>query len=312
MQRTIKLVLLAAGAGFYGSAQPTSNRGNSFRVEPHTNTTIRLDANLVLVPVTVTDSRGSVVANLPQADFTLLEEKRPQDIVSFSRETAPVSLGIVVDLSGSMANKIRATHTAVNEFLKNLEPEDEEFLVTFADRPELRLPLTSDPSGIYDALAGAAPHGSTALFDAVALAIRQMRSARNQRKVLFLVSDGGDNHSRLTERELRRLVEEEDVQIHAIGIHDTGASMGSEETRGPWVLEELAKMTGGQHYMVRDAGQLPELAAKMSLALHDRYLLGYRPTPPGPSGLFQRIEVKVAQPKGNRLSVYARRGYRMP
>ena len=223
MERTVNLVLLAAVAGFYGSAQPISNRGNSFRVEP--DTMIRLDANLVLVPVTVTDSRGRVVANLPQADFTLLEEKRPQDILSFSRETAPVSLGIVVDLSGSMANKIRATHTAVNEFLKNLDPEDEEFLVTFADRPELRLPLTSDPSGIYDALAGAAPHGSTALFDAVALAIRQMRGARNQRKVLFLVSDGGDNHSRLTERELRRLVEEEDVQIHAIGIHDKGASM---------------------------------------------------------------------------------------
>src|SRR5664280_3412061 len=100
MQRTIKLVLLAAAAEFYGSAQPISNRGYSFRVDPHTNTTIRLDANLVLVPVTVTDSPGRVVANLPQADFTLLEEKRPQDILSFSREIAPVSLGIVIDLSG--------------------------------------------------------------------------------------------------------------------------------------------------------------------------------------------------------------------
>src|SRR5450756_776760 len=166
------------------------------------------------------------------------------------RELWPVSVGIVVDLSGSMANKIRATHTAVDEFLKNLEPQDEEFLVTFADRPELRLPFTSDPSEIYAALAGAAPQGSTALFDAVALAIRQMRGAQNQRKVLFLVSDGGDNHSRLTENELRRLVGEEEVQIHAIGIHNMGAGMDREEARGPWVLEELAKMTGGQHYMV--------------------------------------------------------------
>jgi Ca-activated chloride channel family protein len=311
MQRTVNLVLLVAVAGFCGSAQQISSRGNAFR-EPPANTTIRLDANLVLVPVTVTDSRGRVVPNLLRTDFTLLEEKRPQNILSVSRENAPVSLGIVVDLSGSMANKIRATHTAVNEFLKNLEPDDEELLVTFADRPELRLPFTSVPSELYDALAGAAPHGSTALFDAVALAIRQMRGARNQSKVLFLVSDGGDNHSRLTEHELRRLVEEEDVQIHAIGIHDTGAGMDKDETRGPLLLEDLAQMTGGQHYMVRDAEQLPELAAKMSLALHDRYLIGYRPTPPGPSGLFQRIEVRVAQPKGNRLSVYARRGYRMP
>lgn len=309
MQRAMKMVLLAAAAGLCGSAGQVSDRGNSYRPEPRAM--VRLDANFVLVPVTVTDNRGRLVSNLKQTDFTLLEEKHPQDILSFSRENAPVSLGIVVDLSGSMANKIEKTHIAVNEFLKNLDPDDEEFLVTFADGPELRLPFTSDPSGIYDALSGATPHGSTALFDAVALAIRQMRGAQNQRKVLFLVSDGGDNHSRLTERELRRLVEEEDVQIHAIGIHDGPGSR--EEMRGPWILEDLAQMTGGQHHMVSNIAELPELAARMSLSLHDHYLLGYRPTPPGPSGAFRRIEVKVMPPKGsNRLSVYARRGYRMP
>src|ERR1035437_7232743 len=106
MERTVNLVLLAAVAGFYGSAQPISTRGNSFRVEP--DTMIRLDANLVLVPVTVTDSRGRVVANLPQADFTLLEEKRPQDILSFSRETAPVSLGIVVDRSKEHTSELQS------------------------------------------------------------------------------------------------------------------------------------------------------------------------------------------------------------
>lgn len=308
MQRAIKMFLLAAAAGLCGSAQQISNRGSSYQPDPRA--TIRLDANLVLVPVTVTDSRGRLVPNLVQADFTLLEEKHPQKILSLSRENAPVSLGIVVDLSGSMANKIRKTHTAVNEFLKNLEPEDEEFLVAFADWPELKLGFTSDPSGIYDALFGVVPRGSTALFDAIALAIRQMHGAKNQRKVLFLVSDGGDNHSRLTERELRRLVEEEDVQIHAIGIHDAPSSR--EEMRGPWILEDLAQMTGGQHHMVSDSTELPELAARMSLSLHDRYLLGYRPSPPGLSGTFRRIGVKVRQPRGSRLSVYARRGYRMP
>jgi Ca-activated chloride channel family protein len=234
-----------------------------------------------------------------------------QQLQSLSRENAPISLGIVVDLSGSMANKLGKTLAAVNEFLSNLEPEDEEFLVTFADTPELRVPFTSDQSAIRTALAGAAPRGSTALFDAVALAMRQMRTAHNDRKVLFLVSDGGDNHSRYTEHELFKELEEADLQIHAIGIHDGMASM--DEKRGPWILEDLAGVTGGQHHMVRNIGELPAIATRMSLSLHDRYLLGYHPTTPGQPGKFRKIEVKVKQPKGaNRLSVFARRGYRMP
>lgn len=278
---------------------------------PESRPTLRVDTNLVLVPVTITDNRGAVVPNLNRSDFMLTEEKQRQEIVSFSHETAPVSLGIVVDLSGSMASKIEKVQIAVEALLNNLEPEDEEFLVTFADRPELRLPFTSDPSAIRSALSFAQPRGSTALFDAVALAVHEMRGAQNRRRILFLVSDGGDNHSRLTERELRRLLDEEDVQIHAIGIHDHMASM--EEARGPWVLEDLAKMTGGQHHMIENAAELPAMAAQMSRALHDRYLLGYQPTPLGLSGSFRRIDVKLTRPKdSSRLYVYARRGYRMP
>lgn len=272
---------------------------------------LRVDTNLVLVPVTVTDGHGAVVPNLTANDFTVTEEKHRQEIISFSHEIAPVSLGIVVDLSGSMASKIAKVHVAVGTVLNNLEPEDEAFLVTFADRPELRLPFTSDTSTIRNALSLAQPQGSTALFDAVALAVHQMRSARNRRRVVFLISDGGDNHSRLTERELRRLLDEEDVQIHGIGIHDHMAS--PEEARGPWVLKDLASMTGGQHHMVDKISELPELASRMSLALHDRYLIGYKPTPPGLSGIFRRIDVRLVLPKrGPRLYVYARRGYRMP
>lgn len=274
-------------------------------------TVLRVDSNLVLVPVTVTDSRGAVVPNLSRGDFILSEEKQRQEIISFSHETAPVSLGIIVDLSGSMAKKIAKVQVAVEAILDNLEPEDEEFLETFADTPELRLPFTSQPSDIRNALLFARPHGSTALFDAVALAADQMRRAQNRRKVLFLISDGGDNHSRFTERELRWLLDEEDVQIHAIGIHD---HMGSrEEARGPQVLEDLAAITGGQHHMVDDIRQLPALAGEMSLALHDRYLLGYKPTPLGLPGQFRRIDVKLAGPKRSpKLYLYARRGYRVP
>lgn len=272
---------------------------------------IRIDSNLVLVPVTVTDNRGTPVEGLTTADFVLKEERARQTVVSVSRENAAVSLGVVFDLSGSMAAKMVKARAALKEFLNNLEVDDEMFLVTFADRPELRIPFTSESAAIQDAIWTSRAVGSTALYDAIALAMSEMHRAQKPRKVLFLVSDGGDNHSRLTERELRRLVEEEDVQIHAIGIHDSSDRM--DEARGPWILEDLAKMTGGQHHMVTNIGDLPQLAAKMSLGLHEYYLLGYRPTPPGPSGTFRRIDVQVVPGASRpRAWVYARKGYRMP
>jgi Ca-activated chloride channel family protein len=304
----MKTMVLVAIAAFSSDAQqrlpgpvPVSER----------RSVLRVDANLVLVPVTVTNNRGAVIPNLDRTDFVLTEEKRPQEIVSFSHETAPISLGLVVDLSGSMAYKIARVHVAVGALLDSLEPEDEELLVTFADTAELRLPFTSDPGSLRSALSFAQPRGSTVLFDAIALAVNQMHSAKNRRRVLFLISDGGDNHSRLTKRELRRMLDEEDVQIHAIGIHDHMAS--PEEARGPWILEDLARMTGGQHHMVENIDQLPVMTGQMALSLHDRYLLGYKPTPPGDSGTFRRIDVKVVEAAGKaKVYVYARRGYRMP
>jgi Ca-activated chloride channel family protein len=302
----IKTILLIAMAALSSDAQQLLSGP-----APESRAVLRVDANLVLVPVTVTNNRGAVISDLDRNSFVLSEEKRPQTIVSFSRETAPISLGIVVDLSGSMARKISKVHVALEALLDSLEPEDEEFLVTFADTAELRLPFTSDPSTIRSTLSFAQARGSTALFDAVALAVKQTHSARNGRRVLFLISDGGDNHSRLTERELRHLLDEEDVQIHAIGIHDHMA--GPDEARGPGILEDLARMTGGQHHMVENIDELPRMAAQMSLALHDRYLLGYKPTPLGESGMFRRIDVKVVQPSAKpQAYVYARHGYRVP
>jgi len=276
--------------------------------EPH----LRSDANLVLAPVTVTDARGRYISDLPNEAFTLLEDGRPQTIRSVSREAAPISLGIVIDSSGSMAGKWRATKIAIASLLGNLEEDDEIFLVTFADSPQAQVGFTQDAAAVSDRLGRLAPAGSTALYDAVVLAVSEMRRARpGRRKALFLVSDGGDNHSRATERAVRRLVEEEDVQVHAIGIHDTMNDM--EEKRGPWLLEDLAEMTGGQHYMVRTAGELPGLANRIGLALHQQYVLAYQPESAAAPGKFRRIAVQVRDARNSgRLSVYARRGYRAP
>lgn len=283
-----------------------SSRG---RHTVYTEPTIRVTADLVLVPVTVTENSGKPVLGLDKKDFVLTDEKVPQDIMSFSRENAPVSIGIVFDLSGSMTNKIAKARAAVREFLRYLEAQDEVFLATFSDRAQQRTEFASDDAAIFNELLFAQPEGSTALFDAVALAVRAMRKAHNDRRVLLVISDGEDNHSRLSEREVRRILEETEIQIHALGIHDRVRSM--REARGPQTLEDLAKMTGGEHHMVDDAGELPGLAAKMGLSLHDRYLLGYRPTPSGAPGKWRRIRVKLpGAPRS--YQIYARTGYRMP
>jgi Ca-activated chloride channel family protein len=288
--------------GFGGSGPDAGDSGGQI---------IRTDANMVLVPVTVTDRHGRPVPDLDVSDFVLQEERTVQPIISLSRESAPISLGVVFDLSGSMTPNMVVARAAVREFLNNLEPGDETFLVTFADRPELRVGLTTDASFIEDALRGAKPLGSTSLYDAVGRSMDVLRKARHRRKILFLVSDGGDNHSRLTLREIRNRANEEDVQVYAIGIRDLSDRV--EALRGSAVLDELAGMTGGQNYLVTNLGELPGLAAKMSLALHECYVIGYRPTATPLSGAFRRIKVEVvrgATPVP--VWVYARRGYRMP
>ncbi len=307
-----RTVVLLSVACFGAPAQPLFDRAAT---DSENHPVLRVDSNLVLVPVTVTDPRGAVVANLRRSDFLVTEEKQPQEIASFWHETAPISLGIVVDLSGSMTNKMDRVQAAVESVVANLEEDDEAFVVTFADRPRLQVGFTSDPAALWSALASSEAAGSTSLYDAIALAVRQMRGASRRRRTLFVISDGGDNHSRMSERELRGLLDEADIQIQAIGIHEhpTATPPSAEEQRGPWVLDDVAKMTGGQHYIVGDARELPRLAGEISLALHDRYVLGYKPSPAGPSGAFRRIEVKLAKPKeARRLYVYARRGYRMP
>ncbi len=215
--------------------------------------TIRVTADLVLVPVTVTESSGRPVLGLEKRDFVLTDDKIAQEILSFSREITPVSIGIVFDLSGSMSNKIGKARTAVREFLRYLETGDEVVLVTFNDNAQQRTEFASDDAAVLNELLFARPSGSTALLDAVAMAVRAMRNAHNDRRVLLVISDGEDKHSRLSERELKRVLEETEIQIHALGIHDR--SPGMRGAAGPKVLEDLAQVSGGEHHMVNDAGE---------------------------------------------------------
>jgi len=270
--------------------------------------TIKVDVNLVLVPVTVTDQTGRVVRGLEQDIFRLFDDRVPQQIVYFSNEDVPCSVGLLFDGSGSMSDKISKSRLAAQAFLESANPDDEVFLMTFADRPSMKVDFTSNFAAIQDRLLFANAKGGTALNDAVYLALERMWSAHNPRKALLVVSDGGDNHSRYSQRDLEAFARESDVQIHAIGIHDNPRF--TEEMNGTNLLEGLTRMSGGLHFIIRDINELSDVAGKIGEALHDQYILGYYPPKNAEAGKWRKIKVKLVPPKGlPPLHVYTRNGY---
>lgn len=272
---------------------------------------IKVEVNLVLVPVTVTDEMGRIVSGLQRDNFTVYDDKQSQPIISFNSEDAPFSVGLVFDTSASMRGKMEAARLAAKAFWQSANPEDEAFLVTFSDRAELQVDLTGDFAEIQNGLLFAAPKGKTALIDAVDLAMRRLKSAHNSRKALLVISDGGDNNSRYSKDEILRYAREADVQVYGIGIHNGAGS--PEEMSGPLLLEELAGATGGQHFMVRSTNELPDIAARIGVALHEQYMIGYQPPSGTESGKWRRIRVQLQVPKGlPDLRVYARTGYYAP
>ena len=283
-------------------------------IEPHgkiTHSDIRVDSNLVLVPVSVTDSHNHPVTGLDSRQFRVFEGKTEQQVVNVSADDAPVSVGIVFDGSASMATKLPKAREAVAEFLKSANPEDEFFLVNFSDTIELAVPFTTNPGDIQNRLMYATTKGKTALLDAVYLALDTMKDAKNSRKALLIISDGGDNDSRYTETEIRRAVREGGVWIYAIGVYGSNSVVLPEEERGgPKLLTDLAEQTGGRHFAVEHATELPATAGKIALELRNQYLIGFRPTTPAQDGKFHKVQVKLVD-SGNLLLSW-RPGYFAP
>jgi VWFA-related protein len=261
---------------------------------------IRSDVNVVLVPVTVTDPMNRFVTGLDQDAFEVYEDKIRQKIVSFGSEDAPLSVGIVFDTSASMGNKLERSRLSVAEFFKTANPEDEAFLVEFNDRPQLVVPLTHNLEEIQNRLTFTQSKGRTALLDGVYLALQTMKKARNPRKALIVISDGGDNSSRYTSAEVRNLVREADVQIYGIGIYENGMNRGRtpEELSGPEMLRDLSEPTGGRHFVVQDLRDLPDVAAKIGVELRNQYVVGYSPSNEARDGKYRKIQVKIVQPRG--------------
>ncbi len=274
----------------------------------------KVDSDLVLVNVTVTDARGRFVMGLDRQDFQISEEKTAQTLAYFSTEESPVSVGLVLDFSNSMAPKFRELKRAVAEFLKSANPADEFSLIEFRDRPEISAGFGATPEDIQNRVAFTKPSGNTALLDAVHLGLREMRKAKNPRKILLIVSDGGDNHSRFRAHEVETLALESDVEIYGIGIVDHSSARSQLELlQGPSLLNELTGKAGGRYFEIDDSRELPEVAETIGRELRHQYLLGYIPSNQQRDGRYRRIQVKVTRPPGKpRFSAYSKPGYFAP
>lgn len=273
---------------------------------------LKTRVDLVLVPVTIIDSRNRLVLGLDKENFEVYENKQLQTIQHLSNEDAPISLGVIFDTSGSMKSKIDRAREAAVEFFKTANPQDEFFMITFADAPEQISDFTSSVEDIQSKLVYVLPKGRTSLIDAVYMGLTKMRHARNTKKALLIISDGGDNHSRYTEHELTDLVKEADVMIYAIGVYDSYFAT-DEERLGPYLLSEISEITGGRAFTFDSPKDLTDTAIKIGVELRNQYVLAYRPTGLRRDGKWHKIKVKIKAPKGlPSLHLYAKQGYYAP
>lgn len=276
---------------------------------------LRAETTLVQIPVAVTDSVNRFVLGLQKEDFRLLEDGVQQDITHFSGEDAPLSVGLVFDESGSMGFKEQTAQAAAAQLLKTMNGNDEVFLVEFSDTAKLSVGFTPHTEQIQKALTASQPGGLTAMLDAVNLALNQMKEARNPRKAIVIISDGGDNHSHYTSAQIEALVREADVQIYAMGVFDPLASLflAPEEISGPRLLSEIATQTGGRAFAATLTSDLPSVASRIAVELRNEYVLGYYPKKPTHDGKYHKVEVKVSQPTGvSELKPHWRQGYYAP
>jgi len=280
---------------------------------PQQPLSLKVDVNLVLVPVTVIDGQGRFIVGLEPGNFQLWEDKVEQGILSASAEDTPISVGVILDTSGSMKDKLGVARDAATTFLRTvLNKDDEFFLIRFADRPQVAVDFTAQTSRISGNLIAMDAKGSTALYDAVYDGLHKLRDAANGRKVLLVITDGEDNRSRYTFSNIREYVKEQDIQIYAIGIGDPSNPQFGTDGGGRDRIEELTDLTGGQSFFPNSVSELGDLCFRIGVEIKNQYVIAYRSTNANPDGKWRKLRVS-AHLKGTRdLQVRARSGYYAP
>jgi Ca-activated chloride channel family protein len=283
------------------------------RNKPAADRVLKTETELTLVNASVSDPSGSPVTGLQRQNFRIFENGAEQRIVKFSTEDVPVSIGVIFDVSQSMADKIYESRLAALKFFITANPQDEFFLVDFNDSAQLVADFTFSVDELQNRLKYTVAHGETALYDGVYLGLSHMNAALHSRKALLLISDGGDNHSRYNEHDIRKFAREADVEIYTIGLFGHIGGDRLEELNGPFLLNDLTEMTGGRAFTAHDSDELSDVAQKISMLMRSQYLIGYHPADAAHDGKWRKVKVKLRPPEGfPPLTVKAKSGYFAP
>lgn len=276
--------------------------------KPSDPATISVNVNLVVLQATARDKSGEFVSDLRQEDFHVTEDGKPQTISLFRHEDTPVTVGLVVDSSSSMRRKRREVTAAALAFLRSSNPKDEMFVVNFNEKVWLGLPeqhpFSSDPDELEHALNGSLPDGKTALYDAVERGLEQLKSARRDKKILIVVSDGGDNASHARLEQVLDDAARADAAIYTIGVFDE-----DDADRNPGVLRRIARTTGGQAYFPASVPEVTPTCERIAADIRHQYTIGYAPTNAKLDDTYRTVRVTATRPHGGKVMVRARSGY---
>ena len=308
LKRTLFLVvLLLTTSSFLHGQKPTPTP----ETPDDSSGPVRIKTDLVTLTLTVTDLYGRYVSGLQKNAFTINDNNQDQEITFFSDSDAPVSVGILFDVSGSMnGDKIIKARKALSRFIATSHPSDEYFLIAFSSRAQLLLDRTRDGEAVLDKLTLVRPHDNTALYDAVYLGIERVTRGSHNKRALLIISDGQDNSSRYNFGEVRRLLKESDVVAYSVGIVDKGESASALGMQGQAFLDEISSVTGGKSFYPQTDVEMDEIFERIALELRHQYSIGYIPKDFQPDGKWRKIKVKVKPPRGlPRLNVRGREGY---
>jgi VWFA-related protein len=270
--------------------------------------TLHADSELVVLNVGVQDRHGTNVKGLSAEDFQVYEDGHLQPIKQFAAEDRPVTVGILIDTSGSMHAKQSEAVAAAIAFVESSNPDDEIFVIDFNDRATLGLPsntaFSQNPSQLRAALLARKPEGKTALYDALTLAASHLAKAKWDRKALLLISDGGDNNSTHSLQEAVRAVELSDAAVYSVALYDP-----DEPEHNLGALHRLAQLSGGEVFVPEQLSQIGAICLRIAKDIRASYTLAYTPPDPDRYSVPRKIKVVASSPAGGRLRVRVRASY---
>jgi VWFA-related protein len=300
---SLALILLAAVT--LSSAQNLGDRDYKLTV----------DVELVQLPVSVQDKQGLPVRGLLQEHFTVYEDKVQQNISVFKQEDIPLSVGLVIDASGSMLDKRDRLNTAAMTFVRESNPDDETAIVSFGDEVFLEQDFTGNTGKLRRALEGISSNGNTALYDAVFLGAKHLqRNGSHEKKVLLVISDGEDNQSKYNLKQVLKAAGEWKITLYTVGLLNSRFSnYGPYAVTGKNALKQLAEVTGGAWFFPKTVNEVEEICARIARDLRNQYTIGYRPSNEKLDGSWRKVQVRINPPKNSpKLKVRTKQGYYAP